>query len=217
MEKETRTQRVYDSPTRVFHWVFAALFIFAYLVAKTLDSESPQFSYHMLAGLMLGFVVLLRLVWGIVGTKYARFSSFSLRPMDCFSYFMGILKGDKRRWTGHNPASSWATIVMLGIALGLAGTGYLMATGAKETFEDVHELFANAFLVVVLVHVAGVFLHGLKHEDGIAFSMTDGKKISNLSAELSVGNRNGIAFVFLFLMSMFGVTCLTTTIGKAKR
>lgn len=204
MEKETRTQRVYDSPTRVFHWIFAALFVFAYLVAKTVDSESPRFSYHMLAGLMLGFVVLLRLVWGVIGTKYARFSSFALRPTDLFSYTIGIFKWDKRRWVGHNPASSWASLVMFALALGLAGTGYLMATGAKETFEDVHEVMANVFLVVVLAHVAGVALHGLKHKDGIAFSMTDGKKVSDSSAQPVVGNKTGVAFLFLILISTFG-------------
>lgn len=204
MQHETRSQKVYDSPTRIFHWLFAGLFIFAFFIAKTVDSESPQFSYHMLAGLMLGFTVLLRIVWGFVGTRYARFSSFALRPKDLYSYMIGVLKGGGRRWAGHNPASSWATILMLALALGLAGTGSLMTTGAKETYEDLHEVFANIFLIVVLGHVAGVVLHALKHKDGIALSMIDGQKTSVQNSAPISGNKNFVALLFVVLLSVFG-------------
>ena len=51
-----------------------------------------------------------------------------------------------------------------------------MSTGHKETFEDVHELMANTFIIVVILHIAGVILHSLRHRDAIALSMIDGKK-----------------------------------------
>ena len=66
---------VYDLPMRVFHGIFAALFIVAFLIAKTVDDESAAFSYHMLAGFLLVFTVSLRIIWGFVGSKYSRFSS----------------------------------------------------------------------------------------------------------------------------------------------
>ena len=77
-----RNRMIYDLPTRIFHWLFAGLFIAAFLIAKTVDDESPAFSYHMLAGLLLTLIVLLRILWGFVGTKHSRFASFALYPKD---------------------------------------------------------------------------------------------------------------------------------------
>jgi len=200
-----RNQLVYDLPTRVFHWLFAGLFIVAFLIAKTVDDEAPAYAYHMLAGLMLGFTVLLRLIWGFVGTKHARFSSFALHPGELALYFIGIVTGDRRKWPGHNPASSWAALTMFALALGLGVTGYLMASGHKETFEDLHELLANGFLVVVLLHVAGVVLHALRHRDGIALSMVDGAKSDVAMAESISGSRPAVAILFVGLVATFGV------------
>lgn len=77
-----RNQLIYDLPMRIFHWLFAGLFIAAFLIAKNVDDESPVFSYHMLVGLLLGFTVLMRILWGFVGTKHSKFTSFALHPKD---------------------------------------------------------------------------------------------------------------------------------------
>lgn len=200
-----RNRLIYDIPTRLFHWLFAGLFITAFLIAKTVDDESPVFSYHMLAGLLLAFTVLLRIVWGFVGSKHSRFVSFALHPKDLLAYFTSILSGDKRKWAGHNPASSWATLAMLALSLGLGLTGYLMASGQKETFEDVHELLANGFLVVVLMHIAGVVLHALRHRDGIAMTMIDGAKSEVSQTETISNSRPAVALFFVGLIATFAV------------
>lgn len=199
-----RKQLIYDLPTRLFHWAFAGLFVLSFFIAKTIDDENPIFSYHMLAGLILGALVLLRLLWGFIGTKYARFSSFALSPKDLVQYMTGILSGSKKRWTGHNPASSWAALIMMGSALALAITGILMTSGYKESFEDIHELFANAFLVTTLLHIAGVFLHGLRHQDGIALSMVHGNK-QEVPDQTGINNHQILpAISFIILISAFG-------------
>ncbi|NCN41725.1 cytochrome b [bacterium] len=200
-----KKQLVYDLPTRTFHWLFAGLFITAFAIAKTIDDDSPVFAYHMLAGFLLGFTVLLRLVWGVVGTKYARFASFALHPPELFAYIKGIVSGDKRRWDGHNPASSWAAIIMMGCALGLGITGYLMANGQKERFEDIHELLANGFLVVALFHIAGVVLHACRHKDGIGMAMLNGQKPELGSNKPIASARPGVALLFLVLIASFAM------------
>lgn len=199
-----RKQLIYDLPTRIFHWGFAALFVFAFFIAKTVDDENPVFSYHMLAGLMLGGLVTLRIIWGFFGTKYARFSSFALHPKDLIQYLMGILSGNKKRWPGHNPASSWAALIMMGSALMLALSGILMTTGYKESFEDIHELFANAFLVTVLLHITGVVLHALRHQDGIALAMVHGKKEEAEGHIEIAGHKPVAALLLIVLMGTFG-------------
>lgn len=197
---------VYDLPTRVFHWAFAGLFLTGFLIAKLIDSESPWFNYHSLAGLTLGFLVLLRVVWGFTGTKHARFSGFALNPKDLVGYFKGILLNDKRRWAGHNPASSWAGLSMMCLALGLAITGYLMTSGAgKEDFEDLHELLANAFIIVVGFHILGIAVHTLRHREMIGLSMIDGKKVA-ISAEQTIPSaRSATGVLMIALLVAFAL------------
>ncbi len=198
-----RNKLIYDLPTRMFHWSFAGLFIAAFLIAKTVDDDDLTYTYHMLAGLLLGFVVLLRIFWGTIGTKHAKFSSFALHPKELGAYFIGMFSGDKQKWAGHNPASSWTAVIMFGLAIGLGLTGYLMTSGQKEKFEDIHELFANGFLIAVLLHIAGVILHSLRHRDGIAMSMIDGSKKEVPIDETISNSRPLVALLFVGAMIMF--------------
>lgn len=169
--------RVYDLPTRVFHILFAGLFIGAYFIVQVYDDESALYPYHMLLGIALVATVALRVIWGVIGSRYARFTSLSLGPKALLGYFRDIVTGKLTRSMGHNPASSWAAIVMMILAVGLGVTGYMMTqSGSGEVFEEVHELMANTFIVVVIAHVAGVILHTLRHRDGIGMSMIHGKK-----------------------------------------
>lgn len=203
-----RSTLVYDLPTRLFHWLFSGLFLLSFVIAKTVDDESLIFSYHMISGLLLGGLVIWRIVWGIMGSEYARFSRFNLNPVHLKDYFLGMLSGSNKRWIGHNPASSWAAITMFILALGLAVTGYLMSTGAKETFEDVHEFMANTFIVVVILHIAGVILHSIRHGDAIALSMIDGKKESSGQTIVVSSSRRFAAIALLALVISAGLYLL---------
>lgn len=202
--EKKRNQLVYDLPTRIFHWTFTALFIIAFYIAKTIDDEAAAFAYHMLAGLTLGFLVLLRVIWGFMGTKHARFTGFALKPTDVLGYFKGILTGNTKRWAGHNPASSWAGLGMMAMALGLAITGTLMTSGtSKEDFEDIHELLANGFLVLALMHVAGVILHTIRHHDGVGMSMVDGRKQDVPGTEVISTSRPAAGILLVILLASF--------------
>jgi cytochrome b len=199
-------QLVYDLPTRLFHWLFAVLFLTAFVIAKTVDDDSVWFNYHSLAGLTLGFLVLLRIIWGIFGTQHAKFSGFALNPMDLLGYFKGILSGEKKRWAGHNPASSWAAITMMALAIGLAITGYLMTSGPnKETFEDIHEIFANTFIIVVILHIAGIILHTVRHKEMIGLSMIDGKKSDISEKDAIESSRSAFGVLLIGLVVAFGI------------
>lgn len=202
-----RNDLVYDLPTRLFHWMFAGLFVFSFFIGKTVDDDSPVFSYHMLSGLILGFLVILRIVWGFLGTQHARFSSFSLNPKHLISYFKGMTVGDKTRWSGHNPASSWAAIVMMLQGLGLGLTGFLMSLSKanKESYEDVHELLANSFLLVAGLHIIGVLMHMFRHKDFIALSMLDGKKVDVPSRERISSPRTAFGVLLVALVVSFGI------------
>lgn len=201
-----RLHLVYDLPTRVFHWLYAGLFLTGFIIAKTVDDDSTWFNYHSLAGLTLGFLVLLRIFWGLIGTKHARFTGFALNPFQLVNYFKGIMTGAKTRWAGHNPASSWAGLIMMFLALSLSVTGYLMTSGPnKESFEDAHELFANGFIIVVVMHVAGIVLHSFRHKEMIGLSMIDGKK-ANIAVDQTIPSSKTPFGILLFgLVVAFGL------------
>lgn len=187
------TVRVYDLPTRVFHWSFAALFVAAYAIANLVDDESPRFAWHMLAGMTLGVAVLARLIWGLVGTRHARLSDLALSPRQLAGYLKGVVSGGGRRWVGHNPASSWAALSMMTLTLALGASGLAMAGGvAPDWVEEAHELMANLFLAVVLLHLAGLVVHVLKHRDALPLSMLTGRK-RDLPADTQGVPARGIA------------------------
>ena len=200
-----RNDLVYDLPTRLFHWIFAGLFATAYLIASTAE-ESPLFPWHMLAGLTLGVAVVMRVLWGVFGTRHARFTSFSLSPFALFRYLRGLVAGGQAPVAGHNPASSWVAVILMALALGLGATGYLMtSSGNPEPFEEVHEFLANTFLVIVVLHIGGVVLHSLRHRDGFALSMVDGRKQQVDPAERIPGARVAVGLLFIAILAAFAV------------
>lgn len=200
---------VYDLPTRLFHWLFAGFFVTAFFVANVVDDDSARFSLHMLAGLGMTFVVLLRLSWSAVGTRHARLGDLVLSPNQLIAYFRGLFAGDGRRWTGHNPASSWAAVAMVALALGLGATGLLMASGTGgDALEEVHELMAYAFLVVVLLHLGGIAVHVMRHRDHLPRAMVTGRKQLPADAQAPVRTRRVAGLAFLVLTALFVVHML---------
>ena len=201
-----RNKLVYDLPTRFFHWLFSGLFVSAFVIAKTVDDESVVFSYHSLMGLVLGFLILLRLVWGVVGTQNARFSNFALNPKDLIAYLKGIKSGEKKKWAGHNPASSWAAVVMLLMGVGLVMSGYLMTSGRKpQALEEVHEICGNIFVLTAVLHVLGILLHTLRYKDLIGLSMVDGKKSEVSSSGVIASSQPIPGMILLALVAAFSI------------
>ncbi|MEN9529702.1 MAG: hypothetical protein RI932_1575 [Pseudomonadota bacterium] len=196
---------VYDLPTRLFHWLFAGFFLVAFFIAKNFGENSPWFAFHSLCGLMVAGLVFFRVLWGIFGTRHARFSGFSLKPAHLRNYLWGVLKGSKKLWAGHNPASSWAALVMFFLSLGLAFTGYQITSGNElEALEEIHEMLANGFMIVAATHVGGVILHSFRHRDQIAVSMLTGKKSGVEASESIGGHQTLVGIVLLILLAVWG-------------
>ena len=113
--------------------------------AVTSDDESRAFAVHGLLGLFIAALVIFRLVWGLIGTRHARFSGFANSPAALAAYLKGILFGPTREYVGHNPASSYVTWAMLILLVGLIWTGLQMGSG-NESVEELHEILAHSML-----------------------------------------------------------------------
>lgn len=164
---------IWDLPTRVFHWLLAASFVGAFLTA---ESERLRDVHVTLGYTMLGLVAF-RLLWGVIGTRYARFSSFAFGAGSVLGYLKSFFARSPRHYLGHNPAGSWAiyTLLVLAVAAGL--TGYATYNGiGGDWLEELHEGVANTLLAVVFVHVAGVLLSSLVHRENLVRSMINGLK-----------------------------------------
>lgn len=164
---------VWDLPTRAFHWLLALSFAGAWITA---DSERWR-DMHVLLGYTVLGLIAFRLLWGLVGTRYARFTSFALAPRAVFDYLKSLATFKPRHYLGHNPAGSWAILALLALLATTAATGWAAyAEIGPEWLEELHEGAANATLALVLVHVAAVFASSLLHRENLAGAMLNGYK-----------------------------------------
>ncbi|RKT34771.1 cytochrome b [Roseovarius halotolerans] len=112
--------RVWDPLIRVFHWGLVAAFATAWLTADELQTV------HEFAGYTVAGLVAFRLVWGLVGSRYARFAQFLKRPGETLAYLRDMTRASERRYLGHNPAGAAMIVALLVTLSGTAFTGWLM-------------------------------------------------------------------------------------------
>jgi len=169
------TQRilVWDIPTRLFHWLLAGSFAGAYLT-----SESERLAaIHVGCGYALLGLIGFRLIYGLVGSRYARFSEFVRGPRAVINYLKSLLSGHPQRFVGHNPAGAVAIVLLLVLGLATGASGFAMYNElGGEWLEDVHEACANAMLAVVILHVLGVIASSVLHKENLARAMVTGRK-----------------------------------------
>ncbi len=164
---------VWDLPTRVFHWLLAASFLGAFLTA---ESERYRDIHVVLGYTVLGLVAF-RFVWGLIGTRYARFASFPVAPRRVLGYLKSLLTPAPQHHVGHNPAGSLAIYAILALALLAGASGYAAYNEiGGETLAELHEGAANAMLGLVLVHIAAVIVSSLLHRENLVAAMLNGYK-----------------------------------------
>ncbi|MBI5462185.1 MAG: cytochrome b/b6 domain-containing protein [Gammaproteobacteria bacterium] len=185
----SREVKVWDPLVRVFHWTLVIGFFTAYFT----EGEEDTLFLHTWAGYTVAGLVLVRLLWGFIGTRHARFSDFVFRPAVVKEYLVGVLKLKPQRYLGHNPAGGLMIVLLLislvftaffGMSLYAvdenAGPLASWFGGLGETWEDIfeelHEFFANFTLFLVIVHVAGVIVESLLHRENLVRAMFTGRK-----------------------------------------
>jgi cytochrome b len=164
---------VWDWPVRIGHWLMVGGFALAWL---TSESESLRL-VHALSGGTVVAVAVFRLVWGLIGSRHARFSSFVRGPQAVIGYLKSLLNLQPEHHTGHNPAGGWAIVLLLafGIATGACGWAIYNDIGG-EWLEELHEGLAATMLTIVVVHVAGVVSGSLLHGENLPRAMVTGRK-----------------------------------------
>ncbi|MCF8168444.1 MAG: cytochrome b/b6 domain-containing protein [Rhodoferax sp.] len=171
--ESARSVLVWDAPVRVFHWLMVLCFAGSYL---TSESEGFRLLHVTLGYTMLGLVVF-RLLWGLMGTRYARFGAFIRGPQVVKQYLQSMLQGKPVHHTGHNPLGALSIVAVLALTLLIGSTGWIFFNDlAGEWVAEVHEAAANGLLLVVIVHIAGVLAASLLHRENLARAMVTGRK-----------------------------------------
>lgn len=168
-----QTIPVWDPLVRIFHWSLVTSFAIAWLTGD------EWMSVHEWAGYAAGALVAFRIVYGLLGPRYARFSQFIRGPATTIGYLEAVIFNREQRYIGHNPLGGLMVLALLG-AIGItAFTGWLMTTDAYwgvAWVETVHEIFANGMLILVSLHLCGVLLSSVRHKENLVRAMVTGRK-----------------------------------------
>lgn len=164
---------VWDVPTRIFHWLLVICFAGAWL---TSESERLQM-FHYAFGYSAVALVLFRLIWGFVGTKYARFSQFVKGPKEIVEHIKGLLGGEGHDTLGHNPVGAIVMVGLMLIILLIGLTGFLTVKEFLGDFiGEIHEAIASLALALVLIHIAAAVVMSLLQKENLIRSMINGRK-----------------------------------------
>jgi cytochrome b len=199
---------VWDLPVRLGHWLMAGSFAAAWLTA---ESEAWR-DVHVIAGYLFAALVAFRLVWGVIGTRHARFADFVRLPGAALSYLKAMLQGRPQHCVGHNPAGGYAilALLVLGAATAASGVANYLEIGG-ELFEEAHEAFASAMLLVVLLHLAGVAAGSLAHGENLPLAMLTGYKRGDPA--LAIGGQGWLAAALMLGWLWLAVRWLAASFG----
>ena len=185
--KETDTVKVWDPLVRIFHWSLVAAFSIAYF------SGEDFITLHSWVGYFILGLILIRIVWGFIGSQHARFSDFIYRPGTIRQFLKDTLRAKAKRYLGHNPAGG-AMVILLMLSILITGFTGLVVLGAEDqtgplaawfiggsefwgdAAEEAHEFFANFTVFLVLLHVIGVLVESFIHKENLISSMITGFK-----------------------------------------
>ena len=176
------TVKVWDPFVRVFHWSLVGLFAFAFLTGD--EWQTP----HERAGYVIASLVAARILWGLFGSRHARFASFVRSPLRVLGFLKQTASFSAPRYLGHNPAGGVMVVALLAAIGVIATTGYMMTTDAYwgvEWVEDVHETAAWATLGLIGLHVAGVVLASVEHRENLVRAMFSGRKRAPARSDIS--------------------------------
>jgi cytochrome b len=196
MTSEARERiKVWDIVVRSFHWCLVVSFGFCYLTGDDFELLHAYLGYGIL--MLLG----VRVVWGVVGTKYARFSNFIYGWKSLREYVRGLMILRPQSYLGHNPLGGWMVVLLLLLLLFTCWTG-LEAYGeegygpfaqqssaahdpnesrdddsASELWSELHEVLADITLFLIFVHIAGVVVSSILHRENLVRAMWSGYKV----------------------------------------
>ena len=169
--------KVWDPFVRITHWTLALCVLTAWITGEwKFNSAEP---IHEWGGYGVLAVIALRVVWGFVGSRYARFAQFTAGPSRTLGYAKAVVRGAEARYLGHNPLGAWMIFALLATATLASLSGWLSITDrfwGVAWVQDTHHVLGDALIVLVTLHVAGVVYTSLRQRENLVAAMLTGMK-----------------------------------------
>lgn len=170
----TKQVRVWDILVRVTHWTVAAG-----IMANLLFTEDGS-DLHQYVGYTVVALVVIRLLWGLVGTRYARFTDFFPTPVRIKNHLADLRqRRNDEQHLGHNPLAAIMVLALWAVIIDLGISGYLMESeilGNKDLLEEVHELLANSLYLLIPLHIISAIVMSYWQRQNLIKSMITGNK-----------------------------------------
>ena len=175
-------QPVWDLPIRLFHWLLTGLIAFSWWSVKNHHTD-----WHIWSGIAILTLLLFRLLWGLVGSSTARFSSFVRGPRAVLAY---LRDASSWRAAGHTPLGALSVVALLAaiavqIGLGLISIdedglnegplGHLVSLDASETARDIHEIWFYVVLALIVLHVGAILYYRFVRGQKLTSAMIGGR------------------------------------------
>ena len=218
----TRNVKVWDLPTRLFHWVLAILVAFSWWSGEQGYGWMP---WHFWSGYGVLTLLIFRLMWGFVGSGTARFTDFIKGPRAALHHLSALIRPGKTNDVGHNPLGGWMVVLLLVLLLVQTGTGlfaedanmnagplYLVVSEqASRQLTDIHEIVAKLVLIAIMLHVLAVIVYLVIKRDNLIGPMFSGRKQLDLPPGAEPRMANPFLALVLLLVSaliVYGITRL---------
>ncbi len=172
-DSSAATVKVWDPVVRLFHWT-----IVTGVVLNLWVFEHGKYA-HRVAGYVVVAALAIRLVWGIVGTRHARFSDFFPTPRRVVAHVEALWRGEDARQLGHSALGALMMLTLMAILAGLGLTGWMMGLDAfwgVQWVEDLHGILANAIMVLAILHIVAAVVESVRHRENLPWAMVTGRK-----------------------------------------
>jgi cytochrome b len=205
--------RVWDLPTRLFHWALVALVITSFVTAKV---GGNAMTWHMYSGYTILALLVFRIIWGFIGGRESRFRSFVKGPGAVVRYLRTLFHRQAAHHPGHNPLGGWSVVLMI-LSLGTQATTGLFASddifvegplaakvsGATvKLATSIHHWNEWVLIALVVLHVAAIAFYAVYKRVNLVHAMVHGHKILPAPAE-HTPNRTALAALVLGIAGAF--------------
>lgn len=200
--------RVWDLPTRLFHWALVLL-----VIAMVWTGSTGKLDLHMTLGQVVLSLVLFRLVWGFTGNRYARFAEFVSGPMTCLRYLGSLFSSSGDRHVGHNPAGGYAVLAMLLLLAVQAGSGLFtsddivtdgplyskVSSSTAALLSTIHRRTIWILLAVIGLHLLANVFYLVVKKNNLIGPMITGRKVAPAAADAGRGGHPLLALAILVI------------------
>lgn len=215
IERATTPQRVWDLPVRLMHWGLALSVLGAWV---TRELEGDWFAWHTRFGYAVMLLVTTRIVWGFVGTRYARFKDFVRGPRSILAYLRAERSGSAAPVTGHNPLGALMILALLGLlltqsALGLFANDQVLEAGPLYGYVDgatsdrlttFHKQLFDLIVVAIAIHVGAALYYLWVRRENLILPMITGRKPGALLSLAAEGISRSRTLLALAILAVLG-------------